>query len=127
MGNATRLQKLRRFLLAKEILMISLALMSLGFLVMEHIDGLSEEQLRAVEIFEVGVAILFLSEFLFEWYFARDRRYYLKYHWFYLMTAVPIPTQTFEVLHGIRLLRLVKLLQIFAHLRYERNTRLFEK
>jgi hypothetical protein len=62
---------------------------------------------------------------LFEWHFARDRHHYFKYHWFYLIAAVPIPTQTFEILHGVRLLRLVKLLQIFAHLRYENNTNLF--
>lgn len=106
--------------------MVSLALMSLGFLVLEHLERLSHEQLRLIEVFEVSVALLFLAEFVFELHFARDRRHYLKYHWFYLIAAIPIPTQTFEALHGIRLLRLIKLMQIFAHLRYERNTRLFE-
>ncbi len=106
--------------------MHGLVLLSFIFLALEHFEKLSHEQLLAVEIFEVVVALLFLAEFIFEWHFARDRAKYFRHNCMYLLAAVPIPTTSFEVLRGVRMLRLLKLLKIFAHMRYERNTRLFE-
>lgn len=126
MHSRRQLQKLRRFLAVKEAIMFLLVAISFSFLALEHVEVLSYEQLLAVELFDVVVGLIFLAEFIFEWYYARDRQHYLKYHWFYLIAAVPIPTTSFELLRGVRLLRLLKLLKIFAHLRYEHNTRLFE-
>ena len=123
---ARKKQLLRRFLAVKEVFMLSLVVISLSLLALEHFEQLSPMQLHWVDVFEISVSILFLGEFFFEYYFARDRSLYFKHHWFYLLAAIPIPTQTFEALHGIRALRLLKLFKIFAHTRYERNTRLFQ-
>jgi voltage-gated potassium channel len=123
---AARRNKIRRFLVIKEVFMMSLVAISSSTLVLEHFEKLTPMQLHYVDIFEIGVSIIFLTEFFFEYYYARDRALYFKHHWFYLFAAIPIPTQTFEFLHTIRVLRLLKLLKIFAHMRYERNTRLFE-
>ena len=79
----------------------------------------------AIEVYEIAIGIIFLLEFLFELHFAKDRRKYWRTHWFYLIAAVPVPTMSFEVLRGVRALRLLKLLKIFAEYRYEHNTRLF--
>ncbi len=125
MRSPTDKKRLRRFLLTKEIFMLSLVGISLALLGLEHFESLSAAQLHMVDIFEIGVSIVFLSEFLFELHFARDRSRYLRHHWFYLFAAIPLPTQTFEALHGIRALRLLKLFKTFAHMRYEYNTRLF--
>jgi len=105
--------------------MLSLVATSTVLLALEHFEQLSAVQLHYVDIFEIAISLLFLTEFFFEYYFARDRSLYFKHHWFYLLASIPIPTQTFEALHGIRALRLLKLFKIFAHTRYERNTRLF--
>lgn len=121
------LRKVRRFLLIKEIIMLSLVAASFVFLALEHFEQLNHSQLFAIELFEIVVSIVFLSEFLFELHYARDRRHYMKHHWYYLLAAIPIPTTSFELLKGIRALRLLKLLKIFAHLRYESNTTLFER
>lgn len=121
-----RLRKLRRFLAIKEMLMMALVLISFALLALEHFEVLSSTQLHMIDVFEITVSIIFLCEFLFELHFARDRILYFKHHWFYLLAAIPIPTQTFEFLHGIRTLRLLKLFKLFAHMRYERNTRLFQ-
>lgn len=123
---SSRLQKLRRFLTAKEIIMMTLVFISLALLFLEHLETLSPQQLHMIDIFEITVSIIFLCEFLFELHYARDRAKYFRHHWFYLLAAIPIPTQTFEFLHGIRALRLLKLFKLFAHMRYERNTRLFQ-
>ncbi len=127
MRSAKNKQYLRRFLFIKEIIMLTLVAGSLALLGLEHLERLSHDQLLMVEIYEIVVALIFAGEFVFEWYFARDRGHYIKYHWFYLLAAIPIPTQSFAILHGVRALRLLKLLKIFAHLRYEYNTWLFDK
>ncbi|MFZ1258579.1 MAG: ion transporter [Candidatus Saccharimonas sp.] len=120
-------QKLRRFLATKELIMMTLVVLNIAFLAYEHFFEPPEAQLLAIELFDILTGLLFISEFAFEWYFARSRSQYFRQHWFYLFAAVPIPTTSFEILRGIRALRLLKLLKIFAHLRYERNTRLFEE
>ena len=120
------IRTLRRFLAIKELFMLSLVGLSFAFLALEHLEHLSHKQLVAVEVFEVAVSLIFLTEFLFELWFARDRRLYIKHHWVYLLAAIPIPTTSFEILKGVRALRLLKLLKIFAHLRYERNTTLLQ-
>ena len=126
MRSKRQTKKLRTFLLIKEIGMLWLVAISFVLLVLEHFEQLSVIQLHYVDIFEIVISLLFLAEFFFEYYFARDRALYVRHHWFYLFASIPIPTQTFEALHGIRALRLLKLFKIFAHTRYERNTRLFE-
>lgn len=126
MRSKKQLKKLRWFLAVKEAIMFTLVALSFTFLALEHFERMSEAQLRMVEVYEVVVALIFLAEFIFEWHFAKDRRKYIRHHWFYLIAAVPVPSTSFEILRGIRLLRLFKLLKIFAHVRYERNTRLFE-
>lgn len=106
--------------------MLVLVVMNLGFLAYEHFYEPPLEELRLIELFDIASALVFLAEFIFEWYWARDRRLYVRHHWFYLLAAIPIPTASFELLRGIRALRLLKLLKIFANMRYERNTILFE-
>lgn len=107
--------------------MITLVILNLGFLAVEHFWQLPHEYVIIIQWFDVLTAVIFLAEFAFELYFARDRKKYIKYHWFYLFAAVPVPSVFFEELRAVRLLRLMKLLQVFAHMRYEHNTRLFEK
>ena len=120
-------KRLRRFLAIKEVVMISLVVLNLIFLALEHVANLTHEQLVAVELFDIATAIVFLAEFAFELYWAKDRGKYIRHHWFYLLAAVPLPTTLFEELRVVRLLRLLKLLKIFGHMRYEHNTRLFEQ
>ena len=119
-------KKLHQFLRAKEIMMMLLVIANFGFLAYEHFLEPPLDQLRLIEAFDIFSALLLIAEFIFEWYWARDRNKYLRHHWFYLFAAVPIPTASFELLRGIRALRLLKLLKIFADMRYERNTKLFE-
>ncbi len=100
---------------------------SLLFVGLEHFGNLSHEQLLLVELYEIVVGLIFLGEFIFEWYHAKDRQHYLKYHWFYLFAAIPVPLESFELLRGIRALRLLKIARAFSHLRYEHNTHLFDR
>lgn len=118
--------RLKKFLTIKEIVMQLLVVCNLALLALEHFEILSHDILIAIEVFDVVTALLFIAEFWFEWYWAKDRRKYVRHHWFYLLAAVPIPSMLFEELRVVRVLRLLKLLKLFGHMRYERNTRLFE-
>lgn len=107
--------------------MIVLVVANIAFLVLEHLVHLSHTQVLMIEIFDIITALIFIAEFAFEYYFAKDRGKYIRHHWFYLFAAVPLPSAFFEELRAIRLLRLLKLFKIFAHMRYEYNTHLFEE
>ena len=124
MASKKRKQRVRRFLVIKEIIMVSLAILCLAGLVLEH---LTEAQLYVLKAFEIIVGLIFIAEFAFELYHAKDRGKYWRHHWYFLLAAVPLPTQTFDILRGIRILRLLRLFKIFAHLRYENNTWLAER
>lgn len=120
-------KQLKRFLTLKEVCMLTLVALSFVFLALEHFEKLTETQLMAIEIYEIAVSCIFLTEFIFEYHFAKDRPKYIRTHWFYLIAAIPVPTMSFELLKGIRALRLLKLIKIFAEYRYDRNTRLFSR
>ena len=119
--------RLRQLLTAKEVVMTLLALSCLALLILEHLEKLSPEQLKLVEVFEIGVGVLFLIEFVFELYYARDRGKYWRHHWFFLLASIPLPFQSVDWLRSIRALRILRLLKVFAHLDYEHNTRLVQK
>lgn len=124
--SSTSKHRLKRFLALKEIFMMMLVALNLALLAYEHFAEPPLDQMIFIEAFDIVTAIVFLAEFIFEWHWAKDRSLYFRHHWFYLLAAVPVPSTTFELLRGVRALRLLKLLKIFAHMRYERNTRLFE-
>ena len=127
MHTAKQKRHLRLFLFCKEAIVLILVLSSLLFVGLEHFNKLTHEQMLMIEIFEVIVGLLFIGEFAFELHHAKDRRKYVKYHWFYLFAAIPIPLESFELLRGIRALRLLKLAKAYSHLKYEYNTHLFDK
>ncbi len=127
MHSPRQMQKLRRFLAIKEVVMQTLVALNLFLLAVESTHHLSHDQVLAIEIFDIMTAIIFIAEFWFEWHYAKDRKKYVREHWFYLLAAIPVPSSLFEELRVIRTLRILKLFKIFAHMRYEHNTRLFEQ
>lgn len=127
MHTPKQLGKLRSFIRVKEVAALGLVMISFVLLGLEHFGKLSPAWLAFTEWYEIVLGCLFLTEFGFELHFARDKKQYWKYHWFYLLASVPVPMQTFEILRGLRLLRLLRLLKVFAHVGYENNTRLFAK
>lgn len=105
--------------------MVALAVLCLIGLAFEELGWLANDQIGWLNVFEITVGLIFLGEFIFELYYAKNRKKYLRRHWFYLIASVPLPLQAFDLLRGLRVFRLIRLLQVYAHLRYEHNTRLF--
>ncbi len=121
------LTRLRRYMFIKEVVMTFLVFVGFGTVIIEHLEVIEGEQLLIIDAIDVTIALIFLWEFWHEWYYARDRRKYLRYNWYYLLAAIPIPSQAIEILRGIRLLRLLRLAEEFARWRYEHNTHLFDR
>lgn len=126
MHTKQNLTKLRRYMVIKEIVMTALVFVGFGTVLIEHLEVIEGEELLILDAIDVTIALIFLAEFVHEWYYARDRRKYMRYNWFYLFAAIPLPAQAIEILRGIRLLRLLRIAEEFARWRYEHNTRLFE-
>lgn len=126
MKKAGRKRRLKQFFVAKEVIMVVLALLCLVGLALEHLERLSAGWLLALDWFELAVGAIFLVEFAIELYFSKNRKKYWQHHWYFLLASVPVPLQVFDVLRSLRILRLLRLFKVFAHLRYERNTWLFE-
>lgn len=114
-------------MLIKNIIMLLLAVTCLLLLGVEYLYNLSALATLRIEWFEMAVGIIFLAEFIFEWYHAKNKRLYIRHHWYYLLASIPLPFQTFDILRGVRVLRVLRLFKAFSHIRYEENTRLFSK
>lgn len=126
----TRSQKLtskhkkhiRRHAAIKEIVLTVLILISFGLLVYEAIADPARRLLIAIDVYEIILACILVGEFFIEMHHSRDYRRYLRKNWLFLLASVPIPVTLFEVLRGIRLLRLLRFAKAFEHLDYQYNS-----
>ncbi len=122
----TTKKQMSRFVLAKDLIMITLAMVCLAGLALEHFGRLSTGQVQWLNSLELGVGLIFLVDFGFEWYFAKNCQRYWHDHWYFLLASVPLSGQLFDIMRGLWLPRILRLFKVFAHLRSESNTWLFE-
>lgn len=127
MHTTNQKRKLRIFIYAKEALVLTLIALSFLFIGLQQFSELTNQQRLFIELYEVTVALLFLTEFIFEWYHAKNRAYYIKHNWYFLLAAIPIPIESLEMLKGIRALKLIQITKAFSHIGYEYNTHLFSR
>lgn len=105
-------------LLIKEIIFSILAILSVGLLFWEIFDSPTKEQQRTIFIFDIFVAIVFLSDFLYQIIHAKNKKHFLIHNWFLVLASIPIVEGWAEVLRGLRLLSLVRLLRAGEHVKY---------
>jgi voltage-gated potassium channel len=116
-----------------DVLMIALALLSAGLLALEFSTPLTSSQLLLLDRIDLGIALVFLAEFVINFSFARNKAQFFKTHWWELLASIPITTPQTQALRLLRLLRLVRLLrlnegfrEIFDYLdRFFKQTHLF--
>ncbi|MBI2588911.1 ion transporter [Candidatus Saccharibacteria bacterium] len=114
-------KRLKEFLYAKECLILTLAALSLVFLAIEQLGYLSTAQLRALDVFDVTVGLIFIGEFVLELELTTNKRGYVKSNWFYLLAAIPLPYTFAQLLRGLRIIRVIKLIRVGTHLEYEKS------
>jgi len=92
--------------------MVVLALASAVILLYENVETLNLSTVLLLDHIDIGIALIFLSEFLIKFYASRKRWKYFKYHWWELLASIPISTPATQSLRLLRLLRLVRLLRL---------------
>ncbi|MBI3572951.1 MAG: ion transporter [Candidatus Kerfeldbacteria bacterium] len=102
--------------LARDIFMISLALLSVFILVFELTHQVPASEFRFLEGIDIFVAVIFLIDFGWNFMTVKDRRYFWRHHWYELFAAIPYESTIFQALRGLailRLLRVVKVIRVF--------------
>jgi len=110
-----------RWLVIKEYVLLGLVLLSFAFLGFEYFGHFSATQLRMVEWYEIGLGCLFIADFVYEWRLATDKKRYVRHNWFFLLAALPFPSNLADALRLIRLLRIIRLIRATAHLEFARH------
>ena len=120
----TKSQKtqIHRHLVKKEAIITTLILISFGSLVFETLADPAHHFLIAFDIYEIVLGCILITEFFIELHHASDRSKYWRQNWLFLLASVPIPTTIFEVLRGIRLIRILRFAKTFEHMDYEYNS-----
>ena len=105
----------------KELALSLLALLSIALVIIEYLLNVSEQIKVSIVRFDILVAIIFLIDFT--WYFMKSKRKlkYIKSNWFLLLASIPIVDSWAELLRGLRLFELVRLVRAGEHLNYVIN------
>lgn len=98
--------------LLDEILVVVLSLLSVALLIFEVVAETSVAQMRFLEQIDIGIAFVFLAEWVLNLFRADDRRRYLRRRWWELLACIPISSDLAHVLRGVRLLRIVRLVRL---------------
>ena len=113
--------KTLRWLVIKEYLLLALVLLSFTFLGFEYFGHLSTAQLRLIEWYEIVLGCIFIIDFIYELRLATDKRSYIRHNWFFLLAAIPVPSNLADALRIVRLVRIIRLIRATAHLEFARH------
>ena len=102
----------------KEVVLSSLAIASIGLLAYEVFVSPSQAIVDQIYRFDFVVAMLFLADFMAELYLAKNKKRYIKQNWFLLLASIPLVDSWTEILRGLRLLVLVRLIRAGEHIAY---------
>ena len=107
----------------KEIALSILAVMSVALLGYEFLQNPPAWQVAKIMRFDFFVAIIFLCDFIVEFSLATNKTAYFRKNWFLLLASIPLVDSWAEILRGLRLLALVRLIRAGEHLQYVREAR----
>lgn len=96
------------------VLMGVLALISGGMLVYEFFTkNASQATLQVMYNLDLGIAYLFLLDFLLGVYFAKHKLLHLKKNWLDLLGSIPLSDTAFRALRTLRFVRLMRIFRAF--------------
>lgn len=100
-----------------DVIIIFLALVSVGLLVFELSADLLTDQVALIHALDLGIALIFLSDFMIGMYLADRKGSYFKENWPDLLASIPVSEGIFRSLRMLRLLRLVRVVRVIARIR----------
>jgi voltage-gated potassium channel len=104
--------------LRAELFVLALALISIGLLIYEITAELQPHQYWILDRVDIGIAFVFLLDFLWRWRKADDRARFFRKSWWELLAAIPLTYEATQALRGLRLLRLVQLVRLLRVARF---------
>jgi hypothetical protein len=102
----------------KEVIFSILAVLSLLLLAYEFFFHPSSEVIKIISRFDFVVALLFLTDFCVQLYKAKHKGTFMRHNWYLLLASIPLVDGWAEVLRGLRILSLVRLVRASEHLHY---------
>ena len=100
-----------------ELIIIFLALLSVGLLLFEVVADLAPHQREIIERVDLGIAVIFLVEFLWRLWRADSKLRFLRESWWELLAAIPITNDMVRALRSVRLLRLLQVIRMVRVIR----------
>lgn len=107
------MERFEREITVVDIVMVSLALVSLGLLVYEDVYNPPPEGRRAIVYIDLTIVGIFALEYLVRLSQAKDKKAFVKSHWYDLVGMVPVSHPIFR---GFRLARIFRLVVISGRL-----------
>ncbi len=102
----------------KEVILLILALASVGLLIYEEIVHPNGNRLIWIDRFDFVVACIFLVDFIWLYCKSTNKKQFIKHNWYLLLASIPLVNTWTEALRGLRLLRFIRLLRVGEHIEY---------
>jgi voltage-gated potassium channel len=114
-----------RWLAAWNLLMVVLAVASLGPILWVELEGLHwpDPRFQVLAVVDLFFVVLFLGDFVFGWRHAEDRKAWWKLHWYELPGLIPLYFEAFAILRIAQVLRLARVLRLLRAVRVLRRVR----
>lgn len=93
-------------------LLITLALVSVGLLVLELTSNLSSETLATIRMIDLGVALVFGLEFLIRLSESKTKKSFMKQNWWQILASIPVTSTGTQALRGLMLIRVARVARI---------------
>jgi voltage-gated potassium channel len=103
--------------LRNELIIVVLALVSVALLLLELVEELAPQQRLLIERVDLGIAAIFLIEFLWRFHRAKEKWPFFRHSWWELLAAIPITSDVARALRGLRLLRIVRIVRLVRVIR----------
>ncbi|QQR52656.1 ion transporter [bacterium] len=101
--------------LYKELVFALLAVISVGTVAYDYAVHPTAYTSRLIFEFDIVVAYIFLGDFFITWLLTKQKRGYLRRNWYLLLASIPMTYAWAELLRGLRLLELVRLIRAAQH------------
>ncbi len=102
----------------KELVFSFLALLSVVMVGIEHFYQLEASTVARIGQIDVIIALIFLADFILTMLKSKNKLKYTKNNWYLLLASIPVVEGWAEILRGLRLLELVRLIRAGEHLSY---------
>lgn len=103
--------------LGVDLVIILLALLSVGLLVFELSAKLLPEQIVLIQRIDLGIALIFLLDFAIGLHLAVSKKEYFLRNWPDLLASIPVSEGVFRSLRMLRMLRVVRVIRVISRIR----------